>query len=131
MVPIHKPQSLIEVAMARSILAAHDIPHFVHNGGYASLYPGIQVELLNVATVMVPPSVAETARELLRAYLPDVVQHLRPQRERSFWHIARMLIEAVFCAWFVRRIGTATDADAQAWRVSDVESEHIAGTFDD
>lgn len=127
MVPIHKPQSLIEVAMARSILAAHDIPYFVHNGGYASLYPGIQIELLNVPTVMVPPSAAETARELLRAYLPDVVQHLRPQRERSPWHMARMLIEAIFCAWFVRRIGAASDEDAEASSVSDAESEPIAG----
>jgi hypothetical protein len=59
--------------MARSILAAHDIPYFVHNGEYASLYPGIQMELLNVPTIMVPPSVADEARELLAAYLPEVL----------------------------------------------------------
>src|SRR5690348_3737636 len=127
MVPIHKPQSLIEVAMVRSILAAHDIPYFVHNGGYASLYPGIQIELLNVPTVMVPPSVAEDAREVLRAYLPGVVQHLRPRAERSVWHIARMLMEAVFCRWFVPRIGTAPDEDPAPSTVLGGEDEAIAG----
>ena len=62
MVSVHRPHTLIELAMARSILAAHDIPYFVHNGGYASLHPGMQIGLLNVPTVMVPPSAAQFAR---------------------------------------------------------------------
>jgi Putative prokaryotic signal transducing protein len=105
-VSIYKPYTLIELAMARSLLAAHNIPYFVHNGGYASLYPGMQIHLLNVPTVMVPPSAAEFAKELLRAYLPDVADHLRPKIERSPWHILRMLVEAICCVWFVPRIGT-------------------------
>ena len=113
MIAVHKPQTLIEVAMARSILAAHDIPYFVHNGGYASLYPGIQIDLLNVPTIMVPPSAAEMAKELLGAYLPEVVDHLRPMRERSLWHVLRMLVEAMCCVWFVRRIGTTTAASTE------------------
>lgn len=106
MVAIYKPYTLIELAMARSVLAAHDIPYFVHNGGYASLYPGMQIELLNVPTVMVPPSAANFAKEVLGAYLPDVVDHLRPKAEESPWHILRLLVEAAFCAWIVPRIGT-------------------------
>lgn len=90
--------------MARSILAAHDIPYFVHNGGYASLYPGMQIHLLNVPTIMVPPSAAQSAKELLRAYLSDVQDHLQPRAERSPWHIVRMLVEAIAGGWFVRRI---------------------------
>ena len=113
MIAVHKPQTLVEVAMASSILEAHDIPYFVHNGGYASLYPGIQIDLLNVPTIMVPPSAAGTARELLGAYLPEVVDHLRPSRERSPWHILRMLIEALCCVWFVRRIGTITEVSTE------------------
>lgn len=90
--------------MARSILAAHDIPYFVHNGGYASLYPGMQMYLLNVPTIMVPPSAAEFAKELLRAYLAEVEDHLQPRVERSPWHMLRMLAEAIACGWFVRRM---------------------------
>ena len=107
--------------MAQSILAANDIPYFVHNGGYASLYPGMQIGLLNVPTIMVPPSAAESTKELLRAYLGDVQDHLQPGVERSPWHILRMLVEAIACGWFVRRIGAkyqptsgeATSLDAE------------------
>jgi hypothetical protein len=96
---------LIELAMARSLLAAHEIPYFVHNGEYASLWPGMQMRLLNVPTIMVPPSAEEFARELLEAYLAEVRDHLQPRAERSPRHILRMLVEAVLCGWFVRRIG--------------------------
>jgi hypothetical protein len=102
---VHRPQTLIELAMVRSLLAAHDIPYYVHNAGYASLYPGIQMDLLNVPTVMVPPSLADSARELLDAYLVDAAEHLRPAPEESWWHFFRMLVEAVVCVWFVPRIG--------------------------
>lgn len=118
MVSIHRPHTLIELAMARSLLAAHDIPYFVHNGGYASLYPGMQIGLLNVPTIMVPPSAAEFAKELLRAYLADVEDHLQPRVERSPWHILRMVVEAMACVWFVRRIGSV-----QALKASEEETE--------
>ena len=110
MVSIYRPHTLIELAMARSILAANDIPYFVHNGGYASLYPGIQMHLFNVPTIMVPPSAAELAKELLHAYLPEVQAHLWPKAERSPWHILRMLFEAVCCVWFVPRVGSREKA---------------------
>jgi hypothetical protein len=112
-IAVHKPQTLIELAMARSILAANDIPYFVHNGGYASLYPGIQMYLLNVPTIMVPPSAVGSAKELLGAYLAEVQNHLRPKPERSPWHIVRMLIEAIFCGWFVPRIGGSRETSTE------------------
>ena len=96
--------------MAQSILTANDIPYYVHNGGYASLYPGIQMHLFNVPTIMVPPSAAEFAKELLRAYTAEIETYLRPKVERSPWHILRMLIEAFFCVWFVPRIGSSKKA---------------------
>jgi len=102
---IYRPRTLIELAMVRSILAANDIPYFVHNAGYASLFPGIQMELLNVPTVMVPPSLEESARELLEAYIPDIQDHLLPSLDFSIWHLARMVIEGFVCGWFVPRIG--------------------------
>ena len=44
---------------------ANGIPYYVHNRGYGGLYPGMQLDLLNVRTIMVPPSAAEAASELL------------------------------------------------------------------
>ena len=104
MVAVHKPHTLIELAVARSVLEAHDIPYFVHNAGYASLYPGIQIDLLNVPTIMVPPSVAERAKEVLHAYLSES-DELRPSVERSPWHILRIIVEGLCCVWFVPRVG--------------------------
>lgn len=113
MIAVHRPQTLIELAMAQSILVANDIPYFVHNGGYASLYPGIQMYLLNVPTIMVPPSAVEPAKEVLSVYLAEVAVHLRPKPERSPWHILRMLIEAMCCIWFVPRIGGTKEAPTE------------------
>ena len=102
---IYRPRTLIELAMVRSLLAANDIPYFVHNAGYASLFPGIQLDLLNVPTVMVPLSLAESAKELLEAYIPEIQDHLLPSLDYSIWHLTRMVIEGFFCGWFVPRIG--------------------------
>ena len=100
---VYKPQTLIELAIAESVLEANDIPYYVHNRGYGSLYPGIQLDLLNVRTIMVPPSAAEAAREILAHYLSDA-PGLSTNRERSLWHILRMVAEAM-CGWFVPRVG--------------------------
>jgi hypothetical protein len=102
---IHRPYSLLELAVACSVLEAHDIPYFVHNSGYASLYPGMQVDLLNVPSIMVPPGAADAAKDVLQAYLPPETDDLRPRRERWGWHILRMLVEGICCGWFVPRIG--------------------------
>jgi hypothetical protein len=64
----------------------------------------MQLDLLNVRTIWVPPSAAEAAREVLTHYLSDE-PGLTPNRERSTWHILRMVAEAVCGAWFVPRVG--------------------------
>ncbi len=104
MIAVFKPQTLIQLAIAESLLEANGIPYYVHNRGYGGLYPGMQLDLLNVRTIMVPPSAAEAASELLAHYLADE-PGLRPNAERSPWHILRMLVEAGFGAWFVPRVG--------------------------
>jgi hypothetical protein len=102
--PVHRPQTLIELAVAESVLEANGIPYFVHNGGFGSLYPGIQLDLFNVRTILVPPSAADAAREVLEHYLGDE-PGLKANRERSLWHILRMLAEAVCGPWIVPRVG--------------------------
>ena len=44
-----------------SLLQAHAIPHFVHNAGFGSLFPGLQISLYNVRTIMVPATAAPAA----------------------------------------------------------------------
>ena len=102
---VYRPQTLIELAVAESVLEANGIPYFVHNRGFASLYPGIQIDLYNAHTIMVPPSAEESAREVLAHYLCDVPGLLH-HREHSFWHIVRMVLEAA-AGWGVPRVGRA------------------------
>ena len=104
MTPIYHPESAIELAIAESLLEAHGIPYFVHNRGYGGLYPGIQVDLINRRTIFVPPSAADRARDVLLEYLSDP-SGLRANRERSFRHTLRLIVEALCMAWCVPRIG--------------------------
>jgi hypothetical protein len=103
-ITVYKPQTLIELAIAESVLEANDIPYYVHNAGFGGLYPGMQLELLNVRRIMVPPSAVDAAKEVLAFYVADD-PGISFNRERSFWHILRMLAEAACGPWIVPRVG--------------------------
>ena len=103
MTPIYRPETAIELAIAESLLEAHEIPYYVHNRGFASLYPGIQVHLLNARTILVPAEASELAKDVLAHFLEDV-SGLRQSRERSPWHIVRLIVETLCMAWCVPRV---------------------------
>jgi hypothetical protein len=107
-IAVYRPQTLIELAVAESLLEANGIPYFVHNRGFGSLYPGIQIELYNARAIMVPPSAAEEARDILAHFLSDA-PGLVHNRERSIWHILRMVLEAGL-GWGVPRVGVTRRA---------------------
>jgi len=69
MVPVFQPQNGVELALAESALRAHGIPYFVHNNGFGSLYPGMQIALYNDRTIMVPAAAFEEARDVLHQFL--------------------------------------------------------------
>lgn len=100
MVPIYQPESAVDLAIAESLLEARGIPFFVHNAGFGGLYPGPQIDLYNVRTIMVPPFAVNAAREILAQYLSHPPAVPRPAR-RSLWEIARLVFEALFFGWFV------------------------------
>jgi len=64
----------------------------------------MQIDLFNVRTIIVPPSAADGAKEVLAHYVTDE-PGLTPNRERSFWHILRMFAEAACGPWVVPRVG--------------------------
>ena len=94
----------MELAIAQSLLEAHGIPYFVHNRGFGRLYPGIQVDLLDRRTILVPPAAADRAKDVLSEYLSDA-SGLRANRERSAPHVLRLIVEALLMGWCVPRIG--------------------------
>lgn len=58
-----------QVAVATSLLAAHEIPHFVQGGGFGGLFPGPQIGSYNARRLLVPQSSAEEATALLAELL--------------------------------------------------------------
>lgn len=104
MVPVYKPQDPVELALIEGALQAHDIPYFVHNRGFGSLYPGPQINHYNDRTVMVPESAVEAAREVLAQFgapVDDSGPEDAPQS--SGWDKFRLVVEALLGGWFVPR----------------------------
>ncbi|MDR0251038.1 MAG: DUF2007 domain-containing protein [Burkholderiales bacterium] len=102
MIPIYRPDNPVDLALAESLLMTEDIPYFVHNKHFGGLYPGVQIELLNARTVMVPEEDVFRAREVL-ADLLTVEQEPPPPSPRprlSLGQIFRMLFEVVVFGWF-------------------------------
>ena len=106
MIPIYRPENGVELALAQSVLDAHAIPYFVHNGGFGGLYPGMQIDLYNVRTIMVPEAAEETAREVLAHFLDG---HDEPAADSSVgsrlstWDRIRLVAELLICGWCVPR----------------------------
>ena len=71
LVRVLSPESEPELAVARSLLEAHDIPVFVHGRHVGSLLPGLQIDNYNTQSIMVPEECVTDALELLAAFRRD------------------------------------------------------------
>jgi len=69
LVRVLSPQSESELAVARSLLEAHEIPVFVHGRHLGSLLPGLQIGNHSTQSLMVPEERAADALELLADFL--------------------------------------------------------------
>jgi hypothetical protein len=105
MIRIYKPEDNVQLALAESILAAHGIPYFVHNRGFGGLYPGPQIDHYNDRTIMVPPSAAEVAREVLAELLATTELEIADETEpgTSWGYKIRLVVEALVFGWFIPR----------------------------
>jgi hypothetical protein len=104
-VPVFRPEDGVELALAQSALDAHGIPYFVHNGGFGGLYPGMQIDLYNVRTVMVPEGAAESARDLLALYVDGRdepgEESAGDVKRLSWWDRIRLIFELAMFGWCV------------------------------
>jgi len=109
MVPIYRPDNLGNLALAESILSSEDIPYFVHNRHFGGLYPGVQIGLYNVMTVMVPEADLLRAREAL-AMLSTTEQESPRASRSSPRQIFRMVFETLVFGWFIPAKGRRKDS---------------------
>lgn len=93
------PESPSELAMIVCLLEANDIPYFVHNAGFGSLYPGPQIALYNNITVMVPASAADDAIEVLSVLFEPSPTQL--SSDTLLVDKIRMIVEALCFGWFI------------------------------
>jgi len=99
MIPVYHPNNSSVLALAESLLGAEGIPYFVHNKHFGGLYPGVQLDLYNARTVMVPEADWLHAREAL-APLLAAEPVSSPATSTSWRQRLRMLIELCFFSWF-------------------------------
>jgi hypothetical protein len=110
MIPIHRFDNPADLALAESMLEANNIPCFAHNRHFSGLYPGVQIELYNVCTLMVPQAAADEARVILQDLLavsPDATSETvqgspaAPAPRPGFRQIMRMVLEFFMFGWFI------------------------------
>lgn len=108
MVPVFRPQDEAELALAIGALEAHGIPYFVHNNGFGGLYPGMQLSLYNVRTIMVPASALTRARDVLDQFLvsdPNSTSddELLQDKKPTLLTRLRLLVELLAGGWCIPR----------------------------
>jgi hypothetical protein len=97
LVRVFSPQTESEVAVVTAMLQAHDIPVFVHNRNFGSLWPGVQISAYNTQGIMVPEECVSEAVGLLEVFrAAHADSPVLPWRAR-----VRVVLEALLCGWFV------------------------------
>src|SRR5262245_37060292 len=111
MIRIYEPRCEPELAMLRSILAAYEIPHFVHNDHFGSLRLGPVIPLVNAKAIYVEDERADEARALVADYL-DLTGGF--QYRVTLADKVRLVIEMLLFNWIVlgslRRKGSGEEA---------------------
>ncbi len=107
MIELYSPSDEVELSLIRSLLDAAEIPFYVHNDHFGSMYVGLPIKHFNRKTVMVYAEFEESAREVLADFLQkqDVAaeQARDPVEKWSVWEKLRLTFEAFFCHWIVPR----------------------------
>ena len=103
MIKLYSPENEIQLAVLRSIFDAEDIPIFVHNDHFGSMRPGVQIELFNRKTIMVPERYFEKSCEILRSYLENLEPETHEISSNSYSASdkLRMVFEALVFGWIM------------------------------
>ena len=101
MIKLYSPRDLAELTLIESILEGENIPYFIHNDHFGSLEIGLQIDMLNMKTIMVEEAYEERARELLQDFLASTKEDTTTIPSYSIFDKIRMAFEALFFGWFI------------------------------
>ena len=102
MIKVYVPRNEVELAFIRTLLEGEEIPYFVHNDHFGSLWVGPVIELYNAKTIMVDEKHSDRAKELISDYLQNIQgKSVHSESKYSLRDRIRMLIEVVLFAWIM------------------------------
>lgn len=83
-----------------SLLDAHEVPYYVHNRYFGSLYPGAQFPLYTLQRIMVARPYVADAKELLAPFFGPPLEY-ETERRLAWTDRIRGIAEFVIAGWVV------------------------------
>ena len=68
---LYIPSNESELVFIKSVLEADEVPFYVQNDNFGSLYPGAYMSYFNAKTVMVPEEYYEDAKQIIQSVIKD------------------------------------------------------------
>lgn len=99
-VSVAAPDTEAQFVTMVSLLDAHEVPYYVHNRYFGSLYPGMQIPLYTLQRIMVAGPYAADARELLAPFFAPPLEY-ETERRFAWTDRVRGVVEFVVCGWVV------------------------------
>ncbi len=66
---LYTPSDESELVFLKSMFEASDMPYYVQNEHFGSMYTGAYMSSLNAKTIMVPEDIYEDAKELIQSVI--------------------------------------------------------------
>ena len=102
MIKLYKPENEEELLFIKSILESENIPCFVYNDHFGSLWVGPQIDLFNAKTIMVDEEHYERSKELIANFLGIIKEETEaPKVQYSLFEKIRMVCETLIFSWFI------------------------------
>ncbi|MBI5190754.1 MAG: DUF2007 domain-containing protein [Nitrospirae bacterium] len=105
MIKLLIPDTEVQLALVKGILETEEIPYYVLNDHFGSMWAGAQIELYNQKAVMVDDADAERARGVLGAFesYPQEPEESQDSPATSLWDKIRMVLEVLLFGWIMPR----------------------------
>ncbi|GJM17057.1 MAG: hypothetical protein DHS20C13_23840 [Thermodesulfobacteriota bacterium] len=68
---LYIPSNESELVFIKSVLEADEIPFYVQNDNFGSLYSGAYMNYFNAKTIMVPEDYYDEAKEIIKSVIKD------------------------------------------------------------
>lgn len=99
---LYKPENEVKLSLIKSILENENIPYFVKNDHFGSLYIGLQIDLFNARMIMVDEEDYDRSKELIADFLDKIKEEPDAQKiQYSLFDKIRMVSEAFIFGWII------------------------------